>query len=310
MKNYYSFSDYVKKKFGCKVGKISIDTNFGCKHKANDGGCKFCNLESYKPPYIIEEDIDKQWINGVKNYRNRYAKYYAYFQLGTPLSPFASKESLMYARKLITFDDCVGLMFGARSDMLEESVLEELNSLAFKNNKEIWLEMGLQSSNDNTSLFINRGHDYKSFADMVIHIKNKYKNLIICTHIIFGLPNRIEENNIILETKEEMLQTVKDVSSLKVHSVKFHQLDIVKNSAFEKMYNEYNFPTLTEDFYIDIITEAIALTDKDIIISRLTGDSLYDTLIAPKWTKSKGEILNLINKNMLSNNYSQGCLVS
>ena len=306
-KTYYSFSDYVKNKFGVKVGKISIDTDFGCAHKANDGGCRFCNLNSYKPPYIIEENINKQWINGVENYKRRYQKFYAYFQLGTPLSPLASKESLLYANKLIHFDDCVGLMFGARSDMLEDNVLKELNDLSSYFNKEIWLEMGLQSSNDETSIFINRGHNYKSFADTVKHINKNYSNLIICTHVIFGLPKKfIDEKNIELESREDMLQTVKDISSLKIDAVKFHQLDIVKGSYFENMYKEYNFPVLDEDFYIDLMCEAISLTRENIIIARLMGDSLGDSLIAPKWKKSKGEIINLINKNMKLKNLYQG----
>ena len=295
-KTYYSFSNYVKNKFGVKVGKISIDTDFGCAHKANNGGCRFCNLNSYKPPYVIEENIESQWSNGLKNYRNRYQKFYAYFQLGTPLSPLASKESLMYANKLIHFEDCVGLMFGARSDMLEENVLKELNDLSASFNKEIWLEMGLQSSNEETSKFINRGHDYKSFAQMVNHIKENYTNLIICTHVIFGLPKRLIEDKktIVLETKDDMLKTVKDISSLKIDAVKFHQLDIVKGSYFEKLYSEYNFPTIDEDFYIELMSEALSIIRDDIIIARLVGDSLGDTLIAPKWKKSKGEIINLI----------------
>ena len=311
-KAYYSFSDYVKNKFGVKVGKISIDTDFGCAHKANNGGCRFCNLNSYKPPYVIEENIDSQWINGVKNYRNRYQKFYAYFQLGTPLSPLASKESLMYANKLIYFDDCVGLMFGARSDMLQENVLKELNDLSASTNKEIWLEMGLQSSNEETSKFINRGHDYQSFAQMVEHIKSNYTNLIICTHIIFGLPKRlIEDKKVIeLETKDDMLKTVKDISILKVDAVKFHQLDIVRGSYFEKLYNEYTFPTIEEDFYIELMSEALSIIREDIIIARLVGDSLGDTLIAPKWKKSKGEILNLITKTMLERNIIQGSRIS
>ena len=69
-KPYYSFSDYAKNKFKMKVGKISINTDFGCAHKLKDGGCRFCNLESYKPPYIKEDDIKNQWLNGVKNYMN------------------------------------------------------------------------------------------------------------------------------------------------------------------------------------------------------------------------------------------------
>ena len=307
-KIYYSFSDYVKKKFGVKVGKISIDTDFGCAHKANDGGCRFCNLNSYKPPYIIEENIESQWINGVNNYKNRYQKFYAYFQLGTPLSPLASKESLMYANKLIYFDDCVGLMFGARSDMLQENVLKELNDLSASTNKEIWLEMGLQSSNEETSKFINRGHDYKSFSQMVEHIKSNYTNLIICTHIIFGLPKRLIEDkrSIELETIEDMLKTVKDISNLPIDAVKFHQLDIVKGSYFEKLFREYSFPTIDEDFYIELIADSLSIIKDNIIIARLVGDSLGDTLIAPKWKKSKGEIINLIIKTMSKKNIIQG----
>ena len=306
-KTYYSFSDYVKNKFGVKVGKISIDTDFGCAHKANNGGCRFCNLNSYKPPYVAEENINNQWINGVKNYKGRYQKFYAYFQLGTPLSPLASKESLMYANKLIHFDDCVGLMFGARSDMLEDNVLKELNDLSSSFDKEIWLEMGLQSSNDETSVFINRGHNYESFADTVMYIKKNYPNLIICTHVIFGLPKKFtDDKNIELESREDMLQTVKDISSLEIDAVKFHQLDIVKGSYFESLYKEYNFPVLDEDFYVDIMCDAISLTRENIIITRLMGDSLGDTLIAPKWKKSKGEIISLINKNMKLKNIIQG----
>ena len=308
-KPYHSFSDYVKNKFKIKVGKISINTDFGCAHKLNDGGCRFCNLESYKPPYIKEDDIKNQWLNGVENYKERYKKYYGYFQLGTPLSKFASKESLFYANELIKFDDCVGLMFGARSDMLKEETLKTLNNLASVNDKEIWLEIGLQSSNDETLDFINRGHNYFSFVSSINKIKENYKNLIICVHIIFGLPKRIKNNKIIIEDKNDMLKTIKDISKLKIDAVKFHQLDIVRRSYFENIYNQYDFPTLDEDFYIELISEALGLTNENIIIARLTGDSLGDTLIAPKWKKSKGEIINSIIKKMNEKNIKQGSLL-
>ena len=308
-KPYYSFSDYAKNKFKIKVGKISINTNFGCAHKLNDGGCRFCNLESYKPPYIKEDDIKNQWLNGVKNYKERYKKYYAYFQLGTPLSKFASKESLFHANELIKFDDCVGLMFGARSDMLEEETLKTLNDLARVNDKEIWLEVGIQSSNDETLLFINRGHNFKSFVDSINNIKENYKNLIICAHIIFGLPKRIENNKIIIEDKNDMIKTIKDISKLKIDAVKFHQLDIVRGSYFENIFCQYDFPTLDEDFYIELISEVLGFTKENIIIARLTGDSLGETLIAPKWKKSKGEIINSIIKKMKEKNIKQGDLL-
>lgn len=310
-KFYYSFSDYAKNKFKAKVGKISIDTDFGCAHKLNEGGCRFCNIESYKPQYVkdFEEDINNQWLNGIKNYKNRYQKYYGYFQLGTPLSKLASRESLIYAKELIKYEDCIGLMFGARSDMLEEKTLNTLNDLALLNDKEIWLEMGLQSSNEETLKFINRGHDYKSFEKTVFNIKENYQNLTICVHIIFGLPKRIDNKKVILEDKKDMLKTVKYISKLKIDAVKFHQLDIVRGSYFENMYNKYDFPTLDEDYYIDLIVDALGLTEENIIISRLTGDSLRDTLIAPKWKKSKSEIINSIINKMKERNIKQGDLL-
>ncbi|MDA1470034.1 hypothetical protein OGZ02_14665 [Brachyspira hyodysenteriae] len=84
-----------------------------------------------------------------------------------------------------------------------------------------------------------------------------------------------------------MLQTVKDISSIEIDAVKFHQLDIVKGSYFENMYKEYHFPVLDEDFYIDLMCEAISLTRENIIIARLMGDSLGDSLIAPNWKSPK-----------------------
>ncbi len=194
--------------------------------------------------------------------------------------------------------------------MLEEEVLKKLNDLSVSSNKEIWLEMGIQSSNDETLKFINRGHDYMSFSNKVKHIKKNYPSIIICAHIIFGLPKRFayhEDKKIIeLESREDMIKTVKDVSSIKVDAVKFHQLDIVKGSYFENMYKEYYFPVLDEDFYIDLTAEAISFTNSDIIIARLTGDSLGDSLIAPKWKKNKSQIISLIIKKMKEKNIFQG----
>ena len=105
-----------------------------------------------------------------------------------------------------------------------------------------------------------------------------------------------------------MLQTVRDISNLKIDDVKFHQLDIVVGSDFEAMYKNYDFPTLDEDFYIKLIVDAISILREDIIVSRIMGDSLGDSLIAPKWKKSKGEIINSINKLMTERELRQGCM--
>jgi len=166
-----------------------------------------------------------------------------------------------------------------------------------------------QSNGEYAQIFEEEYELYKNELLKNASIKENYKNLITCVHIIFGLPKRIENNKIIIEDKNDMIKTIKDISKLKIDAVKFHQLDIVRGSDFENIYNLFDFPTLDEDFYIELISEVLGFTRENIIIARLTGDSLGETLIAPKWKKSKGEIINSIIKRMNEKNIKQGSLL-
>ncbi len=299
---YFSLSEYLRKKFAQKVGKISVDTNFGCDHSSNSGGCIFCNMDSYRPNNTNYKDIENQISQ--REAKSRYNKYYIYFQLGTPLSNTNEIQTLSIANELIKMPNCIGLQFGARSDMLSDHALSVLNELAIKSGKEIWLEMGLQSSNDQTLRFINRGHDYDNFASMVCKIDREYKAILVCSHVVFGLPK--SENQI--ETYDEMLKTVDDLSSLPVASVKYHHLQVVKNTSLEKIYSKNQFHTFGDDEYIDFIIEALKHTNENFVISRLIGDSISDYLVAPIWSKNKTTMLETINNRMKNQKIHQGKL--
>ena len=306
-KRYFSFSDYIKTRFPYKVCKVSIDTNFGCAHKEHGGGCAFCSLLSYRPSYIDHtKEVEEQWLKGCDNARKRYKKYYAYFQMGTPLEANVSADSLLTARKLINYDECVGLMFGARSDMTEKSVLNELNILAGDTGKEVWLEMGIQSTHDETLNYINRGHSYNSFVSKVNEIHDTYKNIFISTHVIFGLPKAEG----IIESESEMLETILRLNELPIKAVKYHHLQIVENSLLADIYKKSPFETLKEAYYIELICKVVSLTNPNIIIARLLGDSHFNTLIAPIWGTNKSKIISKINKSLEDNNIFQGCLLS
>ncbi len=297
---YFALSQYLKMKFNTKVGKISIDTNFGCAHNSKHGGCIFCNMESYRPSNTNYDDIDRQ-IKEVES-KSRYDKHYIYFQLGTPLSIFNESKTLSFANNLIENENCVGLQFGARSDMLSDYSLSYLNDLALSSGKEIWLEMGLQSSNDETLKFINRGHDYKNFVEMVSKIDKHYKNIYVCSHIVFGLPKNESE----IESYDDMINTVKDISSLQVASVKFHHLQVVKGTVLEEIYIKNKFKTFTDDEYINFIVDVLSCTNESFVISRLIGDSIGDFLISPIWQKNKTTMLESIKKIMKTNGLVQG----
>jgi len=305
-KHYFSFADYIKTRFPYKVCKVSIDTNFGCAHKENSGGCAFCSLLSYRPSYIDHtKEVSEQWLKGCDNARKRYKKYYAYFQMGTPLEANVSSDSLMTARKLIDYDECVGLMFGARSDMTEKSVLKELNILAGDTGKEVWLEMGIQSIHEDTLKYINRGHNYNSFVSKVNEINDTYKNIFVSTHVIFGLP----KGDNIIESESEMIETILKLNKLPIKAIKYHHLQIVANSPLADIYKKSPFKTLDEDYYIKLICKVVSLTNPNIIIARLLGDSHFNTLIAPIWGTNKSKIISKINKSLEDNNIFQGCLL-
>ncbi len=299
---YFSLSEYLKRKFDEKIGKISIDTNFGCAHNSDSGGCIFCNMESYRPPNTTYKDIENQIIQ--REARSRYNKYYIYFQLGTPLSHKNEKITLPIASELIKRENCIGLQFGARSDMLSDYSLNVLNELGAESDKEIWLEMGLQSSNDKTLYFINRGHNYKNFADMVCKIDKQYKNIFVCSHVVFGLPKNESE----IETYDDMLTTVADISTLPIAGVKYHNLQIVKDTPLENIYRKNQYHTFSEEEYIDFIVEALKYTNENFIISRLIGDTIGDYLIAPIWNRTKTSMLETINNIMQKQNIHQGQL--
>ncbi len=301
---YFSLSEYLKKKYNEKVGKISIDTNFGCTHSSNGGGCIFCNMESYRPHNTNYKDIENQ-INQ-REARSRYNKYYIYFQLGTPLSLSSETQTLSIASELIKRENCIGLQFGARSDMLSDHALAVLNTLAAESEKEIWLEMGIQSSNDETLRFINRGHNYENFANMVAKIDEQYKNIFVSAHVVFGLPK--SKNTI--ETYDEMITTVKDISSLPIAAVKYHHLQVVKNTPLEKIYLKEQFHTFSDDEYINFIVKALKHTNENLIISRLIGDSISDYLIAPIWSKTKTTMLEAVNNIMQKQNTRQGKFIN
>lgn len=301
---YFSFSQYVKEKYKARVGKISIDTNFGCEHNRKNGGCIFCNLDGYRPNNTNENGAESQWQKGLAS--RRYEKFYAYFQLGTPLSSESRKETLSVFEKVIVKENCVGAMFGARSDMTSDYVLETLNETAWKIKKEIWLEMGLQSANNKTLAYINRGHDYENFENMVYKIERRYKNIYVCAHAVIGLP----KNEYEIENEDDVMRTVKTLSSLPIASVKYHNLEIVKNTEIEKMNAEKNMQTFSEDEYIKMMASVIGYTNERFVISRIVGDTKKEYLIAPSWKKNKTEILSGINNILAERNIRQGSYLS
>ena len=294
-KRYHTLNYFFKKKFGQKVFKVPLDINSTCPNQIN-GGCIYCSNKSVASISDNSLDILEQFENGRKIMEQKWpdSLYIPYFQSGT--NTYNDKNLVKgYVDKLLMIPKVVGIDIATRPDCLSDEWLDYLEDL----NKKTFLivELGLQSSNDNTLRFINRGHDSKTFKDAVDKLHER--NIFVVAHIINGLP---------YETKEDMINTIKFVNDCKVDGIKIHMLYIAKNTPLASLYEKNKFHILTREEYIDIVCSQLRLLNEDVVVMRITGDPLLNELVAPEWLIKKFMVLNGIDQEMVKKNIYQGDL--
>ena len=295
-KRYHTLNYFFKKKFGQKVFKVSLDINSTCPNQYN-GGCIYCSKRAVAAISDNSLDILEQFENGRKIMENKWpdSLYIPYFQSGT--NTYTDKNIVKsYIDKLITLPKVVGIDIATRPDCLNDdwlNYLEELNKKTF-----LIVELGLQSSNNNTLNFINRGHDNKVFSDAVKKLHDR--NIFVVAHIINGLP---------YEVKDDMINTIKFLNDLKIDGIKIHMLYVAKNTPLADYYESNKFHILTREEYIDIVCTQLELLNPEIVVMRITGDPDINELIAPEWLIKKFMVLNGIDQEMVKRNIQQGDLL-
>ena len=286
---YTSLNQYLQERFGTKVYKLSLDGGFTCPNR--DGtlgtkGCIFCSdggsgdfAESRK--FSIPEQIELAKQRVSKKIKS--GKYIAYFQAFTNTYDRVERLRELYTQAMEQ-DDIVALSIATRPDCLGDNVLEllcELNKI-----KPIFVELGLQTTNEETAKYIRRGYTLDVYDKAVDSLHKIGINVV--THIIIGLPG---------ETKEDMLKSVEYVCQ-KTDGIKLQLLHILKNTDLEEEYNAGKITVLTLDEYCDIICDCIKIIPKSVVIHRLTGDGAKKDLIAPLWSADKKNVLNTLNKRI------------
>lgn len=283
---YYPLSTYLKDKFGEKVYKITLDAGFTCPNR--DGsisniGCIFCDDGgSFSKAHSRHLSIQDQIKAGISSQNKRFGanKFMAYFQaFSNTYKPIEELRNIY--QQAIAHPQIVGISIGTRPDCIDKEKLDLISS--FVPNYETWIEYGLQTIHDKSLLWMNRGHDYKCFEEA--YYQTKEKGIKVCAHIILGLPT---------ETKEDMLKTAEKLAKLKVDGVKFHALCVMQNTPLEKIYNNGELRLLSEDEYVDIVSDCLKILPPQTIIHRLCGNGYSKTMVAPLWLNNKWETHNKI----------------
>lgn len=292
---YNKLNKYLKEKFGERTLKICIDGGFTCPNRdgtCGTGGCIFCS-EKGSGEHIKPAQISEQIENHFKSYRSdRAGKFIAYFQNFTNTYDSIKNLKLKYDSALID-NRIVALAVATRPDCINEDICKLLSS--YKNKVAVWVELGLQTSNNITGKFINRGYSSEDFTSAV-HLLNQY-NIDIVTHIMIGLPN---------ESFEDIKNTISFLNSHNIQGLKIHSTYVVKNTKLADLYESKQYTPISLEFYIEMASYILTHINPNIIIHKISGDAPKDLLLAPDWNRHKKWIINGIDKFLKENNLYQG----
>jgi radical SAM protein (TIGR01212 family) len=297
-KRFHTWNYEMRENFGNKVFKVMLDAGFTCPNRDGStaaGGCTFCSARgSGDFAGSRRSDLVTQFnqIRDRQHLKWSEAKYIGYFQAYT--NTYAPVETLReYYEVILEQPGVVGLSIATRPDCLPDDVIDylaELNERTY-----LWIEMGLQTIHESTSVLINRAHDTACFEDAVARLRAR--GIRVCAHIIHGLPG---------ETRDMMLETVRAVARMDVQGIKVHLLHLMRKTPMVKQWEAGLLRFLEQDEYVELVVDTLELLPPEMIVHRLTGDAPRDLLIGPMWSLNKWEVLNAIDAELVRRGSWQG----
>ena len=304
---YNSFNNAMRERFGGKVYRLSLSSGCTCPNRdgrCGTGGCIFCSeggsgefAQSSVLPIDVQIEKAKKLVAGKISADT--AGYIAYFQSFSNTyvhneDEYNKLREAFYSA--IRHKDILGLSIATRPDCLDNDILgllDELNRI-----KPVWVELGLQTSDDKTAKLINRGYVTAVYDDAVRKLHRI--GIEVITHIIIGLPG---------ETFETVRTSLKHAVSLSeerqdrgLHDgIKLTLLYVLKKTRLYEMVQrgEINLHEYTLEEYSDVLKKLLEMIPEDMIVHRITGDPPKSLLISPLWAADKKRVLNYLKNKIL-----------
>ena len=297
---YLNYNQVLKSEFTERVQKISINAGFTCPNRDGSkgvGGCTYCNNQTFSPVYCKpSKSVSQQVEEGIAFFHHKYSKqnYLAYFQSYTNTYDVIDKLKAIYEEAL-SFPNVVGIVVGTRPDCVNDELLDYFAELSKK--YYVMIEYGIESTNDETLKFINRGHDF-ACAEKAINDTAK-RGIRTGAHIILGLPK---------ENRETVLSHAVKLSKLPLTALKIHQLQLVRGTKMAKQFVEnpewFNLYSAAE--YVDLAIDFIELLNPKIGVERFVSQSPKSLLVAPEWGLKNFEFLAKLEKRLEERDSWQG----
>jgi uncharacterized protein len=299
-RRYYALSHFLRRRFGGKVWRVTVDAGFTCPNVDGAvalGGCVYCDNRSFSPnrrlPHV---SVRAQVERGVRILEKYYGadRFLVYFQAAT--NTYASVEKLrrLYDEAL-DHPQIVGLVIGTRPDCVPDDVLDLVQ--AYARDRYVSLELGLQTIHGRSLEWMNRGHGLDAFLDAVQRCKGR--GFEVGTHVILGLPG---------ETPADMLATADCLASLPVDAVKIHNLHVVRETPLEQMHRAGQVRMLELEEYVEVVCDFLERLPPTMVVQRLSGDAPPEYLVAPQWCLDKPRLLAAIRQEIKRRDSWQGRL--
>ena len=297
VRRYNTFSNWCNETFGHPIHKICLDGGFTCPNRDGTvgfGGCIFCGERGAGEHVNAKQTITEQAKAQLDHYIKRKEKggFVAYFQNFSSTYAPVSELKEIYDKALIS-KEIEALAIATRPDCIDEEVVSLLKG--YNKERKVWVELGLQTSSDETAIRINRGYKTEVFKKAVKLLKDNGIDVVV--HIIIGLPG---------ETEDDFVNTINYLNLLPINGIKIHSLYVMKNTKLEVYYNNNEYKTIDFAKYVDLVCYAISHLREDIVIHRLVGECMESLLVAPKWEEDKNSILQTISDKLEKENIKQG----
>lgn len=304
-KPYHSLDYELRRQFGRKLYKLSLDGGMTCPNRdgtLGNRGCIFCS-EGGSGDFAISckngvaaamESAKKLVSQKLPEPASDEGSYIAYFQSFTNTYAPLSYLKTLY-EEAIAHPDTALLSIATRPDCLGDEVIRLLSRCNEK--KPVWVELGLQTIHSETARLIRRGYDLSVFEEALMRLKEA--GLTVIVHVILGLPG---------ETRAQILETISWLAARPVDGIKLQLLHILKGTDLAEYYRDHPFPVFTMEEYLDCVIDCTELLPPEMVIHRITGDGPKSLLIAPLWSGSKRHVLNSLHKRFKERNTWQGRL--
>jgi len=300
-RRFNSYAEYFKKSFGERIQKLTLDAGFTCPNRdgtKGKGGCSFCNNDAFNPSYCKgAKPVKQQLEEGIEFHKTRYKRvsnYLAYFQAYTNTYDSVGVLKELY-NEALEVNEVMGLVIGTRPDCISDEILDMLKELSRK--AYIVVEYGIESCYNKTLEAVNRGHSFEDSVDAIM--RTSKMGIRTGGHMIVGFPG---------ETREEILAEADILSDLPLHSLKFHQLQIVKGTAMSLDYqtNPLKYKQFALKEYLELMADFLERLKPSIVVERIAGETVPEYNLRPSWGLRYDQILNQFEKLLEERNSWQG----